>query len=77
MVIKNSVGLSTAPLNKTGQQGGRTASATWAQVAARPKGGLAAPPPALLKTNNSADQPTVTAYKERAVTVKLRDHGLV
>ncbi|CAK7212817.1 hypothetical protein SBRCBS47491_001593 [Sporothrix bragantina] len=35
MVIKNSVGLSTAPLNKTSQQGGRIATATWAQMAAR------------------------------------------
>ena len=76
MVIKNSVGLSTVPLNATSQRGGRATAATWAQVAAHPKGAPAAPPPALLETNSGAARPTITAYKERAVTVKLKDHGV-
>jgi hypothetical protein len=72
-VIKNSVGLSTTPLNVANFGGGR---ASWAQVAAQAKGSL--PPPPLIPQSmlNTKAQSAVTAYKDRAVTVKLKDHGM-
>ena len=45
-------------------------------MVAYPKGALAAPPPALLEINSGAARPIITAYKERAVTVKLKDYGV-
>lgn len=76
LVIKNSVGLSTASLNATNFRGGRTAAATWAQVAAQAKGPPVAPPPIPHGTRTTTAQSGVTAYKDRAVTVKLKDHGV-
>lgn len=72
MVIKNSVGLTATPRYTANPGGGRAAAAKWAQVAAR--GAPTAPPPAPRNTNTNADntQSTVTAYKDRAVTVKLK-----
>ncbi len=69
-IIKNSVGLSTAPLNSANFNKGRAAAASWAQVAAHAKG----PPPTSLSTSRTHS--TVTAYKDRVVTVKLKDHGI-
>jgi len=75
LVIKNSVGLSTAPPNAANFGRGRGAAASWAQVAAQVKG-PPAPPPAPPNTHTKS-QPAVTAYKDRAVTVKLKDHGVI
>ena len=76
LVIKNSVGLSTASLHATNPRGSRAAAATWAQVAAQAKGPPIVPPPAPQNTRTDKAEPTVTAYKDRAVTVKLKDHGI-
>jgi hypothetical protein len=72
-IIKNSVGLSTTPINKANFTGGRSASASWAQVAAQAK--ACAPPPPMPQGNTTTKtQSTVTAYKDRVVTVKLKNH---
>lgn len=72
-IIKNSVGLSTTPLNTANFTGGRSANASWAQVAAQAK--RSAPPPQMPQGNTATKTPsTVTAYKDRVVTVKLKDH---
>ena len=73
-IIKNSVGLSTAPLNTTNFS--RKAGATWAHVAAHAKGSMPIPPPAPQDTLASETQSSVTAYKDRIVTVKLKDKGI-
>ncbi|KAF3484323.1 uncharacterized protein GIQ15_03647 [Arthroderma uncinatum] len=70
-IIKNSVGLNTAPPSATNLTGGRAATATWAQVAAQARG-----PPVSQGTCATKSQPAVTAYKDRAVTVRLKDHGI-
>jgi hypothetical protein len=75
-VIKNSVGLSTAPLNAANFIRGRAAGTTWAQVAAHAKGSPPIPPPVPQNMRATKAQSTVTAYKDRAVTVKLKDHGI-
>jgi hypothetical protein len=76
-VIKSSVGLSTTPLNAANFSGGRNATASWAQVAAQAKGSPLPPPPVPQGVHTTKTQPTVTAYKDRVVTVKLKDHGIV
>jgi hypothetical protein len=77
-VIKSSVGLSTTPLNAaTSFSGGRNANASWAQVAAQAKGSPFPPPPVPQGVHNTKTQPTVTAYKDRVVTIKLKDQGIV
>ncbi|KAK9445095.1 hypothetical protein VB005_01558 [Metarhizium brunneum] len=73
-IIKNSVGLSATPqttVNITGRQG-----TSWAQVAAQAAKGTALPPPVPQEMTASKTQSTVTAYKDRVVTVKLKDHGI-
>ncbi|KAF2453692.1 hypothetical protein BDY21DRAFT_292579, partial [Lineolata rhizophorae] len=70
--IKNSVGLSTTPPNPANFGGGRPAATTWAQVAAQARD----PPPVPPGASATRNQPTVTAYKDRVVTVKLKDHGI-
>lgn len=76
-VVKTSVGLSTAPINAANFNGGRAAPATWAQVAARTTTTLPPPPPAQQGAHASQTPTTVTAYKDRSLTVKLKDHGIV
>ena len=76
-VVKTSVGLSTVPLGTANFNGGRAAPATWAQVAARTTTTAPPPPPAQQGANASQTPITVTAYKDRSVTVKLKDHGIV
>ncbi|KMU89939.1 hypothetical protein CIHG_07622 [Coccidioides immitis H538.4] len=71
-IIKNSVGFGTAPLNTTNFSGGRAAT-TWAQVAVK---GPMPPPPVPSSTHTIKTQPIVTAYKDRAITVRLKDHGI-
>jgi len=75
-VIKSSVGLSTTPLNAGNFSGGRAAAVSWAQVAAQARGSPPPPPPVSQGMRATKTQSTVTAYKDRAVTVKLKDHGL-
>lgn len=74
-IIKNSVGLSTTPLNATNFSGGRNTTLSWAQVAAQAKGSPPLPPPAPQGTPATKTQ-SVTAYKDRVVTVKLKEHGI-
>ena len=75
--IKNSVGLSTTPINATNFGGGRTAAASWAQIAAQAKGSPPLPPPASQGISATKTQPAITAYKDRVVTVKLKEHGII
>jgi hypothetical protein len=75
LVIKNSVGLSTAAPNAANFSGGRPA-ATWAQVAAQGRGAPMIPPPVPQSARTSKNESTVTAYKDRAITVRLKDHGI-
>jgi len=75
-IIKNSVGLSTAPLNAANSSGGRGTNTSWAQVAAQAKGSPPLPPPVPQGMPTTKTQSTVTAYKDRVVTVKLKDHGI-
>lgn len=75
-VVKSSVGLRTSPFNAATLSGIEATSATWAQVAARGIGNLLPPPPA--QEGVHASKPTATAvttYKERSITVKLKDNG--
>lgn len=73
-IIKNSVGLSTNPLNASNFGRGRPA-VSWAQVAAKAKGSPPFPPP-VPQASTPKTQSTVTAYKDRVVTVKLKDQGI-
>ncbi|KAK2005325.1 hypothetical protein LZ32DRAFT_674608, partial [Colletotrichum eremochloae] len=77
MIIKNSVGLCTTPIGAANFSGNRKAATTWAQVAAQAKGGPTLPPPVPQGMSTAKTQSTVTAYKDRGVTVKLKDHGIV
>jgi len=75
-IIKSSVGLSKTPLTAAKFSGGRVAAASWAQIAAQAKGSLPLPPPVPQGMRATKTQSTVTAYKDRAVTVKFKDHGI-
>ena len=74
-IIKNSVGLSASPVNASNFSRGRPAM-SWAQVAAQVQSSPPLPPLAPQGTPTSRTQSTVTAYKDRVVTVKLKDHGI-
>jgi len=74
-IIKNSVGLSTSALNAANFSSDRGKAVSWAQVAAQAKGAADIPPP-LPTSNSSKTQSSVTAYRDRVVTVKLKDHGV-
>jgi hypothetical protein len=74
-IIKNSVGLSTTPINAANFSG-RAATATWAQIAAQAKGAPAPPPPVPQGQPATKAHSTVTAYKDRVVIVKLKDYGI-
>ncbi|KIM93114.1 hypothetical protein OIDMADRAFT_66969, partial [Oidiodendron maius Zn] len=76
-IIRSSVGVSTTPLSAANFSGGRAAATSWAQVAAQAKGYSLPPPPAPQSAHTSKTSPTVTAYKDRVVTVKLKDHGII
>ena len=75
-VVKSSVGVSTTPLNAANFSGGKATTTSWAQVAAQAKGSPLPPPPVQQGAHTSKTPPTVTAYKDRVVTVKLKDHGI-
>jgi hypothetical protein len=75
-IIKNSVGLSTTPINTANFSGGRAATATWAQIAAQAKVAPATPPPVPQGIPATKAYSMVTAYKNRVVIVKLKDHGI-
>jgi hypothetical protein len=70
------VGLGTNPLNASNFSGGRSAALSWAQVAAQATGPPPLPQLATQDKHKPRDQTTVTAYKDRVVTVKLKDHGI-
>ena len=65
------MGLSTTALTATHFSGGR-AAVTWVQVAARGSPVLSLPVPQ--GTCVTKTQPTVTAYKDRVITVRLKDY---
>jgi hypothetical protein len=73
-IIKSSVGLSTNPLNATNFSQGRATNASWAQIAAHTNGTISLPPPP--QSTPAKTQSAVTAYKDRVVTIKLKDHGV-
>ena len=75
-IIKNSVGPSTVPLHAGNFSGGRAAVASWAQVAAQAKQPPHQPPQPQGKTT-AETRSTVSAYKDRTVRVKLKDHGII
>lgn len=75
-IIKSSVGLSTTPLNAANFSGGRATAASWAQIAGQAKGSPTPPPPVSQSMRATKAQSTVTAYKDRVITVKLKDHGI-
>lgn len=70
------MGLSTTPLSAANFSGGRVAAASWAQVAAQARGSPPLPPPVAQGMRATKTNSTVTAYKDRAVTVKLKDYGI-
>lgn len=74
-IIKNAVGLSSTPLTPANFSGPRTAHASWAQVAAQAKGSPPLPPPGM-HSSPAAKTQSVTAYKDRVVTVKLKDYSI-
>ena len=76
-IVKSSVGVSTNPLSAANFSGGRAAATSWAQVAAQANGFSLPPPPVPQSAHASKTPPTVTAYKDRVVTVKLKDHGII
>ncbi|CAI6041452.1 unnamed protein product [Clonostachys chloroleuca] len=75
-IIKNSVGLSTTAPHAANFGGKRAVTRSWAQVAAQTKGAHLPPPPTPDTVSPTRANPTVTAYKDRVVTVKLRDSGV-
>ena len=78
-IIKTNVGLSNSAINASNFTGLKTGTSTWAQIAARGTTGAAIPlpPPPPQNTPATNNQPTVTAYKDRMVIVKLKDSGIV
>ena len=76
-IIKNSVGLSTAPPNAGNFSGRRVGASSWAQVAAQAKGSPPLPPPVAPAGSVTKAHPTVTAYKDQVVTVKLKNPGII
>ncbi|KAM3518999.1 hypothetical protein MY4038_009915 [Beauveria bassiana] len=77
-IIKNSVGLGTSPPSASNFSGARPRGAvSWAQVAAHAKGSPPLPPPVSEGTSAMKNQPMVTTYKDRTVTFKLKDNGII
>ncbi|KIW36205.1 uncharacterized protein PV06_11502 [Exophiala oligosperma] len=78
-VVKGSVGLGTTPLNIANFTGGKTATPSWAQVAAQAKGAMLPPPPPPIQQSPHAYKTSapVTAYRDRVVTVRLKDQSFV
>jgi hypothetical protein len=78
-VVKGSVGLGTTPLNIANFTGGKAATLSWAQVAAQAKGAMLPPPPPPIQqgTHTSKTPAPVTAYRDRVVTVRLKDQSAV
>ncbi|KAL2371803.1 hypothetical protein RJZ57_003748 [Blastomyces gilchristii] len=74
-IIKNSVGLSATPPNATNFSEGK-ATMSWAQVA-RGRDNAILPTPAAQGMSTTKAKPTVTAYRDRAIIVKLKDHRTV
>ncbi len=75
--VKGSIGLGTTPLNPANFSGVRAAKTTWAQVAAMARGPRMPPPePAQHGTHATKTSGTVTAYKDRVVTVRLKDRNI-
>jgi hypothetical protein len=72
--IKNSVGLGTTLGPANGTAGGHTIS--WAQVAARGTGSHPLPPPSPPPPSGRT-QTMITSYKDRAVTIKLKDQSII
>lgn len=74
-IIKSFVSLSIIPPNAVNYNEDR-AAATWAQMAAYNRDISVLSPPVPQSAHITKTQPTVTAYKNRAITVRLKDHGI-
>lgn len=78
--VKGSIGLGTTALHAANFSGVKAARTSWAQVAAKAQGTTLPPPPpgpvqhGLHATKSTT---TVTAYRDRLLTVKLKDYGIV
>jgi len=78
--VKSSIGLGTTSLNTANFSGVKTTRTSWAQVAAQAKGSTLPPPPPVPiqpGSHTTKTPTTVTAYRDRLVTVKLKDHGII
>jgi hypothetical protein len=78
--VKSSIGLGTTSLHAANFSGVKTARTSWAQVAAQAKGSTMPPPPPVpvqQGSHTTKTPTTVTAYRDRLVTVKLKDYGIV
>jgi hypothetical protein len=75
-IIKNSVGVSTTAPTTANFGRGRPSAGTWAEVAARGKGAPLPPPPTPGNHPQTRTGPAITAYKDRAVTVKLKNSSI-
>ncbi|KAJ5982318.1 hypothetical protein N7451_012418 [Penicillium sp. IBT 35674x] len=71
-IIKDSVGLGTTPLVSASFTGGRTTTATWAQIAAQAKGAPALPPPLPQGMHTTKTQ---SADKDRVIVARIKDYG--
>ena len=76
--VKDSIALGTTPLNTTSFSGVKATTASWAQVVAQTKGSTLPPPlPIQHGTHSSKTPAPITAYKDRVVTVRLKDRSVV
>ena len=76
--VKGSIGLGTTPLNTANFSGIKATAASWAQVAAQAKGSTPLPPAPLQHGTSTSKTPAmITAYKDRVVTVKLKEGSMV
>ena len=76
--VKDSIALGTTPLNTTNFSGVKATTASWAQVVGQAKGSTMPPPVPIQHGINTSKTPAlVTAYKDRVVTVRLKDRSVV
>ena len=77
-IVKGSVGLTTTPPNAANISGVKASTISWAQVAARAQGSTLPPPaPSQHGTHSSKSSETITAYKDRVVTIRLKVRSIV
>ena len=74
--VKGSIALGTTAPNTSNFSGGKTARTSWAQVAAQARGPQLPPPEPTQDGTNMPKTSMVTAYKDRMVTVRLKDRAI-